>query len=102
MHQGHILCLIPSSLTEASCFEPMDVDQVVALVEQIEKDIGDIQVLIFNIGANVNFSILETTSRVYRKVRICFRRTHLCMLMFSCNEIPRVLITQLWFSLGLS
>jgi NAD(P)-dependent dehydrogenase (short-subunit alcohol dehydrogenase family) len=43
-------------------------DQVVALVEQIEKDIGDIEVLVFNIGANVNFSILETTSRVYRKV----------------------------------
>lgn len=43
-------------------------EQVVALVEQIEKDIGDIRVLVFNIGANVNFSILETTSRVYRKV----------------------------------
>jgi len=43
-------------------------DQVVALVEQIEKDIGDIEVLVFNIGANVNFSILDTTSRVYRKV----------------------------------
>lgn len=39
-------------------------------MEQIEKDIGDIEVLVFNIGANVNFSILETTSRVYRKVCI--------------------------------
>ncbi|KAG0619146.1 hypothetical protein M758_4G120600 [Ceratodon purpureus] len=45
-----------------------DEDQVVALVEHIEKDIGEIQVLVFNIGANVNFPILETTSRVYRKV----------------------------------
>lgn len=43
-------------------------DQVVALVEHIEKDIGEIKVLVFNIGANVNYPILETTARVYRKV----------------------------------
>ena len=46
------------------------VDQVVTLVEQIERDVGEIKVLVFNIGANVNFSILETTSRVYHKVQI--------------------------------
>lgn len=48
------------------------VDQVVTLVEQIERDVGEIKVLVFNIGANVNFSILETTSRVYQKVHIKF------------------------------
>lgn len=42
--------------------------QVVALFEQIERDIGPIEVVVFNIGANVRFSITETTERVYRKV----------------------------------
>ena len=41
---------------------------MVALVERVEKDVGPIEVAVFNIGANVNFSILETTGRVYRKV----------------------------------
>lgn len=39
-----------------------------ALFEQIEAQIGDIEVVVFNIGANVRFSITETTERVYRKV----------------------------------
>ena len=33
-----------------------------------EAEIGPIDVLVFNIGANVRFSITETTERVYRKV----------------------------------
>jgi NAD(P)-dependent dehydrogenase (short-subunit alcohol dehydrogenase family) len=41
---------------------------VVRIVETIERDIGPIEVAIFNIGANVNFPITEMTSRVYRKV----------------------------------
>jgi NAD(P)-dependent dehydrogenase (short-subunit alcohol dehydrogenase family) len=55
-------------LTEAKLV--LDADQMVALVEHIEKDIGEIKVLVFNIGANVNYPILETTARVYRKVCI--------------------------------
>jgi NAD(P)-dependent dehydrogenase (short-subunit alcohol dehydrogenase family) len=43
-------------------------EQMVELVERIERDIGAIEVAVFNIGANVRFSILETTSRVYFKV----------------------------------
>lgn len=43
-------------------------DQVAALFETIERDIAPIEVAVFNIGANVNFPITETTSRVYRKV----------------------------------
>ena len=38
-------------------------EQVVALFEQIERDIGPVEVLVFNIGGNVNFSITETTDR---------------------------------------
>jgi NAD(P)-dependent dehydrogenase (short-subunit alcohol dehydrogenase family) len=41
---------------------------VVALVERIEREIGPIDVLVFNIGANVRFPIVETTTRVYSKV----------------------------------
>ena len=41
---------------------------VVALVERIEREIGPIEVLVFNIGANVRFPVVETTTRVYSKV----------------------------------
>ncbi len=41
---------------------------VVALVAQIEREIAPIEVAVFNIGANVNFPVTETTERVYRKV----------------------------------
>lgn len=41
---------------------------VVSLVEGIERDIGPIEVAVFNVGGNVRFGITETTERVYRKV----------------------------------
>ena len=43
-------------------------DQVEALVKEIESEIGPIEVAVYNVGGNVRFSILETTSRVYYKV----------------------------------
>jgi len=43
-------------------------DQVIALVEEIEANIGEIDVLVFNIGANVPCSILEETARKYFKI----------------------------------
>jgi NAD(P)-dependent dehydrogenase (short-subunit alcohol dehydrogenase family) len=43
-------------------------EEVIALVEKIERDIGPIQVLVFNIGANVPCSILEETARKYFKI----------------------------------
>jgi NAD(P)-dependent dehydrogenase (short-subunit alcohol dehydrogenase family) len=43
-------------------------EDVVALIERIEREIGAIEVLVFNIGANVRFPIVETTTRVYSKV----------------------------------
>jgi NAD(P)-dependent dehydrogenase (short-subunit alcohol dehydrogenase family) len=45
-----------------------DEDEVKALIEKIESTIGPIEVSIFNVGGNVSYPILETTSRVYRKV----------------------------------
>lgn len=43
-------------------------DEMVELIEKIERNIAPIEVAVFNIGANVRFGITETTSRVYRKV----------------------------------
>ena len=43
-------------------------EDMVALIEKIERDIAPIEVAVFNVGGNVRFSILETTSRVYQKV----------------------------------
>ncbi|WP_025898794.1 SDR family oxidoreductase [Sneathiella glossodoripedis] len=43
-------------------------DEVTQLVEQIEKNVGSIEVMVFNIGANVPSSLLEETSRKYRKI----------------------------------
>src|SRR5258706_13434513 len=43
-------------------------DEVAALVERVESEIGPIEVLVFNIGANVPSSILEETARKYFKI----------------------------------
>ncbi len=43
-------------------------DAMVSLVETIEKDVGPIDVAVFNIGANVHFPVTDTTAQVYRKV----------------------------------
>jgi NAD(P)-dependent dehydrogenase (short-subunit alcohol dehydrogenase family) len=41
---------------------------MVALVDRIEAEIGPLEVVVFNIGANVRFGIVETSAQVYRKV----------------------------------
>ncbi len=43
-------------------------DEMIALVDQIEAEVGPLEVVVFNIGANVFFPIAETTARVYSKV----------------------------------
>jgi len=43
-------------------------EQVVELVQTIEREVGPLEVAVFNIGANVRFGIRETTARVYFKV----------------------------------
>jgi NAD(P)-dependent dehydrogenase (short-subunit alcohol dehydrogenase family) len=43
-------------------------ESVAEVFEKIEKNIGPIEVVIFNVGGNVRFGILETTARVFRKV----------------------------------
>lgn len=43
-------------------------DEMIALVDRIETEVGPLEVVVFNIGANVRFPVLETTAQVYSKV----------------------------------
>ncbi|HEY8026701.1 MAG TPA: SDR family oxidoreductase [Burkholderiaceae bacterium] len=43
-------------------------EEVVQLVEQIERDVAPIEVMVFNIGANVPCSILDESARKYFKI----------------------------------
>lgn len=45
-----------------------DEEATIALFERIERDVAPLDLVVFNIGANVRFGITETTARVYRKV----------------------------------
>lgn len=45
-----------------------DEAEMIALFDRIEAEVGPLEVVVFNIGANVRFPIVETTSRVYTKV----------------------------------
>ena len=53
---------------KAFALDARDEEQVEAVLAEIERELGPLEVVIFNVGANVNFSITETTSRVFRKV----------------------------------
>jgi NAD(P)-dependent dehydrogenase (short-subunit alcohol dehydrogenase family) len=65
-------------------------EEVIALVEQIERDIGPIDVLVFNIGANVPCSILEETARKYFKIweMACFGG------FLNGREVARRMVTR--------
>jgi NAD(P)-dependent dehydrogenase (short-subunit alcohol dehydrogenase family) len=43
-------------------------DEMVGLFDRVEAEIAPVEVVVFNIGANVRFPIAETTARVYFKV----------------------------------
>ena len=45
-----------------------DEQQVVDLFAHVEREIGPLEVVVFNVGANVNFPIRDTTTRVFSKV----------------------------------
>ncbi len=65
-------------------------DEVVALVDTIERDIGPIEVLVFNIGANVPCSVLEESARKYFKVweMACFGG------FLNGREVARRMVTR--------
>jgi len=43
-------------------------DAVITFVDHVESTVGPIEVMVFNVGGNVRFPILETTSQKYFKV----------------------------------
>lgn len=43
-------------------------DQVTSFFDQIESEVGSVEVVVFNVGGNVRFPILETTAQKYFKV----------------------------------
>jgi NAD(P)-dependent dehydrogenase (short-subunit alcohol dehydrogenase family) len=43
-------------------------EEMTALFGKIEREVGPLEVVVFNIGANVRFETVETTSRVFTKV----------------------------------
>ena len=45
-----------------------DEDSTAAIFRTVEETVGPVEVVIFNVGGNVRFDILETTARVFRKV----------------------------------
>ena len=45
-----------------------DEAEMIALIDRIEAEVGPLQVVVFNIGANVRFPVLDTTAQVYSKV----------------------------------
>lgn len=53
---------------QAFALDARDEANVEQVFADIESSIGEIEVMIFNVGANVQFPILETTSRVFQKV----------------------------------
>ena len=65
-------------------------EEVIALVEQIESQIGPIEVLVFNIGANVPCSILEETARKYFKIweMACFSG------FLNAREVAKRMVTR--------
>jgi len=52
----------------AMALDARDEETVQSAFAAIERDIGPLAVVVFNVGANVNFPIRDTTSRVFRKV----------------------------------
>ncbi|MCY4208462.1 MAG: SDR family oxidoreductase [Roseovarius sp.] len=43
-------------------------ETAIEMFAMVERDIGPIDICVFNVGGNVRFPILETTERVFRKV----------------------------------
>ena len=65
-------------------------EEVVALIEQIESQIGPIEAMVFNIGANVPCSILEETARKYFKIweMACFSG------FLNAREVAKRMVTR--------
>lgn len=64
--------------------------QIIDLVTTIEREVGPIEVAVFNVGGNVQFPLLETTERVYRKVWELGAYAG----FLTCREVARVMVPR--------
>jgi NAD(P)-dependent dehydrogenase (short-subunit alcohol dehydrogenase family) len=67
-----------------------DEDAVAALVETVERDVGPIDVFVFNVGANVPASILEQDAKRYYKIweMACFAG------FLTAREVAKRMVTR--------
>ena len=65
-------------------------EEMIALFDRIEAEVGPLEVVVFNIGANVRFDLTETTTRVFHKVweMACFAG------FLAAREAARVMIPR--------
>ena len=65
-------------------------DAVVNFFQHVEAEVGPVEVLVFNVGGNVRFPILETTAQKYFKV------WEMCALagFLSAREAARVMLPR--------
>jgi NAD(P)-dependent dehydrogenase (short-subunit alcohol dehydrogenase family) len=74
----------------AFALDARDEDSVTSVFAAIERDLGPLDVVVYNVGANVSFPITETTSRVFRKVW-----EMACLGGFLCGrEAARVMLPR--------
>jgi NAD(P)-dependent dehydrogenase (short-subunit alcohol dehydrogenase family) len=52
----------------AFALDARDEANVAEVFAAIERELGPLEVVVFNVGANVRFTVTETTSRLFRKV----------------------------------
>ena len=74
----------------AFALDARDEESVSSVFAAIERDLGPLEVVVYNVGANVYFPITETTSRVFRKVW-----EMACLGGFLCGrEAARVMLPR--------
>ncbi len=82
--EGHVACVVRRELARLAKLtaeieaqggrvraygkDARDEEQVIALFDEIEREVAPVEVVVYNIGANVRFPVTETTARVFRKV----------------------------------
>ena len=64
--------------------------EMVTLVDRIEAEVGPLEIVVFNIGANVRFGLAETTAQVFGKVweMACFAG------FLTAREAARVMVPR--------
>ncbi len=64
--------------------------EMIALVDGIEAEVGTLEAVVFNIGANVRFDLVETTAQVFSKVweMACFAG------FLTLREAARVMVPR--------